>query len=147
MFVLSASDPFSAFYAAAVRTQRQPTATAQWNILSMARATHRIERIAADQLTIHVEPSQMRSQFEGLFRATEAAFFVGDRASLGNAFVTVLAVDGGRPTSLALTLRSGSFDDPDVCLLAWRERRLVPVPLGLHETVEIRWSPGATGLL
>jgi hypothetical protein len=147
VFILAASDPFSGFYAAAVRAMREPANVAPWAILSMARARHRIERSARNQLTIRVEPSMLRSTFEGLFRAQNLPLQVGERAELVNAVVTVLAVDGGRPTSISLTLRSGSFDDADVCLLAWRDGALVPVQLALHDTLEIPWSPGPTGVL
>lgn len=147
VFILAASDPFSGFYAAAVRATREPAGVAPWSILSMARARHRVERTAGNQLIIGMEPSMLRSTFEGLFRATDLPFKVGDRAELVNAVVSVLAVDAGRPTAISLTLGSGSFDDPDVCLLAWRDGRLVPVQLALHETLDIPWSPGPAGLL
>jgi hypothetical protein len=147
VFILAASDPFSGFYSAAVRAMREPANMAPWGILSLARASNRIERTARNRLTIRAEPSLLRSSFEGLFRAKDLPFKVGDRAALVNATVTVLAVDAGHPTSISLTLRSGSFDDPDVCLLAWREGRLVPVQLALHEALDIPWSPGPTGLL
>lgn len=147
VFVLSASDPFSAFYAAAVRVVRAPAATAQWNMLSMARGTHRIERTAADKLVLRVEGGLLRSTFEGLFRASEQTFSAGDRAELVGAYVTVLAVTAGRPTSIELTLSSGSFDDANVCLLAWRDQQLVPVELSLHQVLTVPWSPGPTGLL
>jgi hypothetical protein len=147
VFILAASDPFAGFYTASVRSVRAPESTGQWSILSMARATHRIERTGPRELTLRIEPSMLRSTFEGLFRASDQPFAVGDQAALEGASVKVLAVEQGRPTSLALTLASGSFDDADVCLLAWRSSQLVPVQLALHEKLSIPWSPGPTGLL
>lgn len=147
VFVLAASDPFSAFYAGAVRGVRAPDSTAEWSLLSMARGTHRIERTAANKLVVQIDAGLLRSTFEGLFRAANQPFAVGDRAPLVGAHVTVLAVMEGHPTSIELTLDAGSFDDADVCLLAWRDQRLVPVQLSLHQALSIPWSPGPTGLL
>jgi hypothetical protein len=147
VFILAASDPFSGFYAAAARAARVPNSTAQWTILSMARATHAIERTAPNELTIHSDPSMLRSSFEGLFRAYDRPFSPGDRAAVASGFVTVLTVEGGRPTSISLTLSNGTFDDPSVCLLAWRDQRLSTVQLALHERITIPWTPGPTGLL
>lgn len=147
VFVLAASDPFSAFYAGAVRVVRSPDSTAQWSLLSMARGTHRVERTAANKLVLSIDEGLLRSTFEGLFRAANQPFAVGDRAELVGAHVTVLAVTEGRPTAIELTLDSGSLDDASVCLLAWREQRLVPVELSLHQALTIPWSPGPTGLL
>jgi hypothetical protein len=147
VFVLAASDPFSAFYAGAVRVARSPDSTAEWSILSMARGTHRLERTAADKLVLQIDAGLLRSTFEGLFRGADQPFAVGDRAALAGAHVTVLAVTDGRPTAIELTLDGGSFDDPGVCLLAWREQRLVPVELSLHQVLSIPWSSGPTALL
>ena len=147
VFVLAASDPFTAFYGASVRVARAPDSTGQWSVLSMARGTHRIERTAANQLVVQNDAGFLRSIFEGLFRATAQSFSVGDRAELLGAHVTVLAVTDGHPTSIRLTLNNGSFDDASVCLLAWRAGRLVPVDLSLHQSLSIPWSPGPTGLL
>lgn len=113
----------------------------------MARGTHRIERTATNKLVVQMDEGLLRSTFEGLFRAAHQTFAVGERAALVGAHVTVLAVTEGRPTSIELTLDSGSFDDASVCLLAWREQRLVPVELSLHQPLSIPWSPGPTGLL
>lgn len=147
VFILAASDPFAGFYTASVRSVRAPGSTGQWSIVSMARATHRIERTGERELTFDIEPSMLRSTFEGLFRASNRPFAVGERAAVEGAFVTVLAVQQGRPTSISLTLTRGSFDHGEVCLLAWRASRLVPVHLALHEQLTIPWSPGPTGLL
>ncbi len=147
VFILAASDPFSGFYAAAVRVVRAPDSTGQWSILSLARATHRVERTGPGRLVMQMEPSLLRSTFEGLFRGHDRPFFVGDRAKLQGAVVTVLAVESGRPTSIALELDHGSFDDSDVCLIAWREGRLVPVHLAPHEKLSIPWSPGPSSVL
>jgi hypothetical protein len=147
VFILAASDPFAGFYTAAVRAARVPGSTGQWSILSMARGTHHIERTGPGELTIHSELGLLRSTFEGLFRANNRPFAVGERAALEDAFVTVLAVQHGHPTAISLTLSRGSFDDAAVCLLAWRASQLVPVHLALHEKLTIPWSPGPTGLL
>jgi hypothetical protein len=147
VFVLVASDPFTAFYGAAVRSVRAPELSDQWSMVSMTRGTHHIERTGPSQLVIRVEPSMLHSTFEGLFRPLNKPFFVGDQAAMPGAFVTVLAVAAGHPTTIRLTLTSGSFDDNDVCLLAWREQRLVPVQLELHQKLSIPWSAGPTGLL
>jgi hypothetical protein len=147
VFILAASDPFTGFYGAAVQSVRAPDATGQWSMVSMARATHFIERTGARELLIRVEPSMLRSTFESLFRPTDSAFFVGDRRALPGGFVTVLAVAQGRPTAIRFTLSHGSFDDNEVCLLAWRERRMVPVRLALGQKSSFSWSPGPIGLL
>jgi len=147
VFILVASDPFAGFYTAAARSARAPDSTAQWSLLSMARGTHHIERTGPAELIINSEPGLLYSTFEGLFRASNRPFAVGERAALDDAFVTVLAVQHGHPTSISLTLNRGSFDDAAVCLLAWRASQLVPVHLALHEKLAIPWSPGPTGLL
>jgi hypothetical protein len=147
VFILAASDPFAGFYTASARAARAPDSTGQWSILSMARGTHHIERTGPAELTIQSEPGWMRSTFEGLFRARNRPFRVAERASLQGAFVTVLSTSQGRPTAISLTLLRGSFDDAEVCLLAWRASQLVPVHLALHETLTIPWSPGPTGVL
>lgn len=147
VFVLAASDPFSAFYGAAMRVERAPGSTGQWTLLSMARGTHRVERTAINKLVLHNDEGLLLSTFERLFRDDDRPFSAGDRVELAGAHLTVLAVTRGRPSSLELTLDGGSFDDANVCLLAWREQRLVPVELSLHQALSIPWSAGPTGLL
>jgi hypothetical protein len=147
VYVLAASDPFSGFYVASVRAVRARGTTAQWSILSMARATYRIERTAANAFVIDVEPGLLRSAFEGLMRARGEALAVGDERRVEGGVVTVRAVEAGRPTSLGFRLSQGSFDDDDVCVLVWRDGKLLPVELQLHEELRVPWSPGPTGLL
>jgi hypothetical protein len=147
VFILAASDPFTGFYGAAVQSVRAPDATGQWSMVSMAHATHLIERTGPSELLIHVEPGMLRSTFEGLFRPVDSGFSVGDRRILPGGFVTVLSAANGRPTTIGLTLTRGSFDDNDVCLLAWRGQAMAPVRLAVHQKLSIPWSPGPTGLL
>lgn len=147
VFILAASDPFTGFYGAAVQAVRAPNATGQWSMLSMARATHLIERTGASELTIHVEPSMLRSTFEGLFRPADLALAAGDTRVLPHGRVTVLSTAHGRPTAIRFTLTAGSLDDNDVCLLAWRDQHMVPVRLAPHQKLSIAWSPGPAGVL
>lgn len=147
VYVVSASDPFVGLYVAAARVMRLPASTGQWTLLSLAKGTHRVTRIAPNQLRLDVQPGMLHATFEGLFRSLGAPLHPGYRAAVADGFVTVLAAEAGRPTAISFTLSRGDFDDGEHVLIGWRDGRLQPIELAVGQALEIAWSPGPSGLL
>jgi len=145
VFILAASDPFAAMYVGAARALRTPGTVSSWIVLSMAHATHRIERVDAHTLVISARPGLLYGSFEGVFRANDIPFHPGDAVELDEARVTVLSAESGHPTSIEVLLRGASLDDPTIRPFAWIDGRLTPVHLDAGAAMEIAWSPGPTG--
>ena len=145
VFILVASDPVGGLYVGAARALRAPATVASWVTLSLARATHRIERVDDRTLVISADPGFLHGSFEVVFRGADRPLRRGDRVDLDDIVVTVLAVDDGYPTSIEVRFRAMSIEDPALLLLAWREGQLVPVRLAPGERIDVPWSAGPTG--
>jgi hypothetical protein len=146
VIILTASDPLAGIYVGASRTMRTPGIVDAWISLSMARATHSIERTSDDTLVIETDPSMMHGSFETVFRPSGVGFRDGDRFRLDGLVITVLSTEEGRPRSFEVRFVSAKMDDSKVCLLAWREGNLAPVRLANHEKLVIPWTSGPTGI-
>jgi hypothetical protein len=144
-FILTASDPVGALYVGGARLLRAPKTVDAWVPLSMARATHHIERTGDRTLAISCDPGLLHGSFEVVFRSADDPLRVGEKVRLDDIDVTVTAMDGHYPTAFEVAFRETSIDDPSVVLLAWRDRQLVPVKLALGERIDVPWSPGPTG--
>jgi len=145
VFILSASDPVGGLYVGAARAMRAPKTVSSWLTLSLARATHSIERVGDRTLVLTADPGMLHGSFEGVFRGADHPLRRGDRVDLDDASVTVLATAGRYPTSIEVVFRASSIDDPSLVLLAWRDGKLVPVRLAPGERIEVPWSAGPTG--
>lgn len=142
--LLAVSDPV-ALYAGAARALRAPTSAASWVPLSMARATHHIERIDDRLLRIVADPGFLHGNFEVVFRGSDHPLRPGDRVDLDDLSVTVLSTEDRFPTAIDVRFRTMSIDDPSLLLLAWRDGKLVPVHLSPGDRIDIPWSAGPTG--
>ena len=144
--VLAASDPMASFYPAAIAALVAPETLGTWNVLSMARADHRVTRTGPKSLRLDVVGGRMmEGAFEIVFRSPRAAFHPGDRVEISGATVTVIAVDRGAPTAVEASF-DVALDDPALYLLTWRDGRLArfsPPPVG--GSADLRWSPGPLG--
>jgi hypothetical protein len=145
VLILAASDPAGGLYVGAARALRAPQAVSSWLTLSMARATHHIERVDQRRLVISAEPGMLHGNFEVVFRGADRPLRPGDRVDLDDVSVTVLTTEDRFPTSIEVEFRSISMDDSSVVLLVWREEKLVPVRLALGESIDVPWSKGPTG--
>jgi hypothetical protein len=145
VFIVAASDPLASIYVGAARAVSAPGTASAWCILSMARATHRIERIDSRTLVITIRPGMLYGSFEGLFRSDDAPLRSGDSVELDDARVTVLSNNGNHPTSIQVRFHT-SLEDPELRLLVWMDGRLAPLDLPhVGDSVEVPWSPGPTG--
>jgi hypothetical protein len=145
--ILAASDPFAGFYVPApLAVTGHPTPKA-WQLISMAKTTHRITRVAADRLRVRcLDAPMMQGSFERVFRAPSNPFSVGDRVDLDGVSVVVTEVAAGAPREVELTVFP-SVDDESVLLLAFRDGKLRRLPrLAIGTSIDIPWSPGPTGL-
>jgi hypothetical protein len=145
VFILAASDPVGGLYVGAARALRAGQTISSWLALSLARATHTIERVGERSLMISVDPGMLHGSFEVVFRGSDGPLRPGDRVDLDDISVTVVATDDRFPTSIEVAFRTMSIDDPSVVFLAWREGRLAPLRLAPGERIEIPWSAGPTG--
>jgi hypothetical protein len=145
VYVLAASDPVAGLYVGAARALRSPKSISSWVPLSLARATHTIERVGERTLLIAADPGMLHGSFEVVFRGSDRPLRAGDRVNLDDVDVTVLATKGRFPTSIEVTFRTMSIDDPSVAFLAWQRGNLQPVRLAPGERIEIPWSAGPTG--
>ena len=145
VFILAASDPVGALYVGAARGLRAPQTVAAWTALSLARATHTIERVGERTLLISARPGMLHGSFEVVFRGADRPLRPGDRVDLDDISVTVLATEDRFPTSIEIAFRTMSIDDPSLVFLAWREGQLVSVRLAPGERIEVPWSAGPTG--
>jgi hypothetical protein len=145
VFILAASDPVGGIYAGAVRALRAPRSVSSWVALSLARATHQIERVGDRTLIISADPGMLHGSFEVVFRGADHPLYRGYRVELDDITVTVLAIEGHHPTSIEVVFRALSIDDPSLVFLAWREGALVPVRLSPGERIDVPWSAGPTG--
>jgi hypothetical protein len=145
VFLLAASDPVGGLYVGAARALRAPNSVLSWVPLSLARATHIVERLGERTLLISADPGMLHGSFEVVFRGSDRPLRAGDRVDLDDAAVTVLATEGRFPTSIEVAFHTMSIDDPSLVLLAWRSGKLEPVRLAPGERIEIPWSPGPTG--
>jgi hypothetical protein len=143
--LLAGSDPAAALYVGAARALRSPSSVASWVPLSLARATHHIERVGDRTLRIFAEPGFLHGSFELVFRSSDHPLHTGNRIDLDDVSVTVLSMDGRFPTAIEVVVRSTSIDDPSLLFLAWREGKLVPVHLSPGERIDVPWSAGPTG--
>lgn len=143
--VLASSDPVSGIYVGAARALRAPKTTAAWLMLSMAKATHHVERTGQHTLVISADPGLLHGSYEVVFRGADYPMHVGDRVDLDELSVKVLGMQGHYPTSFEVTFRTMSLDDPALVLLIWREKRLEAVRLAMGERIEVPWTPGPTG--
>ncbi|HKQ71203.1 MAG TPA: hypothetical protein VJT73_17780 [Polyangiaceae bacterium] len=145
VYILSSSDPLGAFYAGSARQMRAPGTAATWCSMSMARATHRIERLDPHTLLISADRPLFGGFFDQVFRSTDAAFAVGDTFDLDDLRVTVRSTESEHPTAIALSFHE-PIDDPKFLLLAWREGKLTQVVLPAEgDRLVIPWSAGPTG--
>jgi hypothetical protein len=142
--ILAASDPVTGIYAGAARGVRAPKTISAWVTLSMARATHHIERTGDRTLVIDVDPGMLYGTFEVVFRAADRPLHRGDKVDLDDAVVTVRGVKEGHPTSFAVDFRTLSLDEPTLKLLIWQDAKLVPVHLAKGERLDVPWTPGPT---
>jgi hypothetical protein len=143
--LLAASDPAAGIYVGGARGVRAPKTIKSWVTLSMARATHHIERTGARTLVIAVDPGMLHGSFEVVFRGSDRPLRRGDRVDLDDMQVTVLDVKGGHPTSFEVVFPTISLDDPSLKLLVWRDGQLSPVHLAEGERIEVPWTAGPTG--
>jgi hypothetical protein len=145
VFILAASDPVGGIYVGAARARRAPTTVSSWVALSLARATHRIERRGDRTLIISADPGMLHGSFEVVFRGADHPLHQGDRIDLDDISVTVLAAQDRYPTSIEVVFRTMSIDDPSLVFLVWREGELARVRLSPGEGIEVPWSAGPTG--
>ena len=145
VFILAASDPVGGLYVGAARGLRAPQTVSSWTALSLARATHHIERVGERRIVISADPGMLHGSFEVVFRGADRPLRRGDRIDLDDISVTVLAAEDGHPTSIEVDFRTMSIDDPSLVFLAWREGKLVPVHLSPGERIDVPWSAGPTG--
>jgi hypothetical protein len=146
IYILASSDPLGPFYASAIAVIRRPGEIHTFEILSMAKRTHRVTRTAATTLTLEtVDGTFFDGGFVDVFRARRLGLHAGQTIALEGARVRVLAEQGGAPTAIELVL-DVPFEHPSVDLLAWENEGLRPVSLAVGESRDIAWSPGPTGL-
>jgi hypothetical protein len=143
--ILAASDPVGGLYVGAARALRAPATLSSWRVLSLARATHHIERVGERTLIMDVDPGMLYGSFEVVFRGTDRPLRPGDGVDLDDFSVKVLRTEGRYPTSIEIVFRTMSIDDPSLLFLAWREGELVPVRLSPGDRVDVPWSAGPTG--
>lgn len=143
--VLASSDPVSGIYVGAARAMRAPKTAAGWTMLSMAKATHHIERTGPRTLVISADPGLLHGSYEVVFRSANYPLHAGDRFDLDECSVKVLSMQGHYPTSFEVSFRAASIDDPSLALLIWRDKRLEPVRLAMGERIDVPWTPGPTG--
>jgi hypothetical protein len=145
VFLLAASDPVGGLYVGAARAMRAPQTVSAWVPLSLARATHRIERIDERRLVISADPGMLHGSFEVVFRGGDHPLRPGDRVDLDDVSVAVLATEGRFPTSIEVSFRTIPIEDPSVVFLIWRDGALAPVRLLPGERIVVPWSKGPTG--
>src|SRR5262249_39436977 len=95
-YVIAASDPMGPFYASAERAVRRPGEVDSFEILSMAKRTHRITRTDASTLRIEtLDGSFLDGGFCDVFRARRLGMHAGEVVPLDGARVRVVADDAG----------------------------------------------------
>jgi hypothetical protein len=147
VFVVAGSDPMAALFPGFVRLVEEPRSMVSWQVLSMAKYSHRLARNGASSFQLApIEGRMLEGPFEKLYRTSRAPFRAGDVVAIDGAKVTVIAVDQGAPTLIEVR-----FDVPlehaSLCLLAWQGGRLRRIVLPrVGESVELVWEPGPTGM-
>ncbi|MBL8923624.1 MAG: hypothetical protein JNJ54_32515 [Myxococcaceae bacterium] len=99
--VLSSTDFVPAVYAVPLLAELQRPLPRTWQVWSMAPLAVEVRRTGERQLELEVVGGRMiDSMFEENFRGDGFPLRVGDRVQLEKATITVLAVEGGKPTML-----------------------------------------------
>jgi hypothetical protein len=144
--ILASSDPYAAFYLPAPLLANDRPIPRVWQVISMAKTTHRITRTGDRIIRLRMlDAPMLRGSFEQVLRAPSRSFAVGDRVELDGLTVSVVEVDDGVPRELEVESVT-SLDDPACHLFAFRESELARVRLAVGESIEVPWSPGPTGL-
>jgi len=144
---LIASDPVAGIYVGAARAVRAPGTFTGWSVLSMARATHDIERPDDRTLVIRTDRPMLQGAFDGVFRdPARSPFAPGDRVDLDEATVTVLSSEKGYPTAIEVRFVA-PLEDERFRIIAWQAGRLLPLRVAIGDHVVIPWTKGPTGFL
>ena len=120
-----APDPLTAMYTVVMREYDGNPRLKAWLSLSMAQCAHRLSRPAANQLELElVNGEYLDSLFEQLLRSPEIPFHVGERITLPQMTVEILALG---PKAMPNRVRfefPGDLDQPPYVFLKWKEDHL-----------------------
>jgi hypothetical protein len=147
-FVVGVSDPLVTMYAGAALAADSPERLRCWSVLSASKQAHRLERRGSHELLLIAERMPMvQGPFETLYRARSVPFRVGDTSISCGATFTVMAVEGGSPTSVSIRF-DRPLEDPSIRILVWTGKRLSALtPPTPSSTQLVPWSPGPFILL
>jgi hypothetical protein len=136
---LRAPEPFSAFYATAVRALHgHPMPRSTWS-LSLSPHPQELHRVDAQTLELKmIERPMLDSPIEQLFRSPDDAFAPGETVEIDGLTIQILETDGRFPTRLRYTfdhpLETGPYQ-----FIGLENGRLVtisPPPIGQRQTME-----------
>lgn len=109
--VLSSTEFVPAVYAVPLLAELQQALPRTWQVWSMAPLAVDVRRTGEQQLELEVVGGRMiDSMFEENFRGDGFPMSVGDRVQLEKAALTVLAVEGGKPTKVRADLELAPSD-------------------------------------
>jgi hypothetical protein len=143
VLALTTPDPSMFLYAPLQRAVELGSVPRAWWILTHGLVTLDLHRVDDATLEVAVVGGRLLDgEFEQVVRSPNEPFAAGDRVVLEGAAVEVLALDGGFPTRLRVTVEGG-FDAPDLRVLAYRDGtfRRVALP-AVGGTLRLETSPG-----